>query len=411
MRLDEQLRRIEAAQADSEELALATLDILLASRPPELSRAFEAAAIPHWFDERLFAALLDQDLRPEAPRWYEAVRGLPAVEPFPARQGYNVHESTRLGLRRRLFAQNPSRFRELSGRAAEAFSGCGVHGEIERAYHALAASPATAGPALQELHLKLGRVEDRLSLARVLDEYAHPDWPPEARGWAFLASARYRADYLPHADTAAAAANALRAFREARDEWATALAHRAVGDSAIVSGKLAEALQHFAEFHRICENLVLQDGSNLGWQRELSVSLDRIGEAMSAQGNLAGALEAYREALAVSQRLVAADPSNTAWQRGLFISQSKVADVLMGQGDSANAGKAYREVLAINKRLAAADPSNAVWQRDLSVSLDRIGEALRAQGDLCNEPRLAVATGIILRHFISWPLSRVPRIV
>lgn len=29
----------------------------------------------------------------------------------------------------------------------------------------------------------------------------------------------------------------------------------------------------------------------------------------------------------------------------------------------------------------------------------------------CNEPRLAVATGIILRHFISWPLSRVPRIV
>jgi hypothetical protein len=30
---------------------------------------------------------------------------------------------------------------------------------------------------------------------------------------------------------------------------------------------------------------------------------------------------------------------------------------------------------------------------------------------VCNEPRLAVATGIILRHFISWPLSRVPRIV
>lgn len=113
MDFDEQIRLLQAAQGDPQKLALATLDILLTSYPSALRRAFEAAAIPHWFDERLLADLLDDDLRGDSHRWFEAVVALPAVEPFPARQGYNVHEATRLGLRRRLYAESPERFREL----------------------------------------------------------------------------------------------------------------------------------------------------------------------------------------------------------------------------------------------------------------------------------------------------------
>jgi hypothetical protein len=71
----------------------------------------------------------------------------------------------------------------------------------------------------------------------------------------------------------------------------------------------------------------------------------------------------------VRRRLAVADPSNAGWQRDLSVSQEKVGNVLRDQGDVAGALAAYRESLQVRRRLAEADPSNAVWQRDLSLSL------------------------------------------
>ncbi len=119
-----------------------------------------------------------------------------------------------------------------------------------------------------------------------------------------------------------------------------------------------------------------------------------FGETVAMLGDLAGALGAYRESLAVSQRLAAADPSNAGWQRDLSVSQEKLGDVLRAQGDLAGALGAYRESLAVSQRLAAADPSNAGWQRDLSVSYWRM--AIMAEkagtGDAAAWWRLAYET-------------------
>ena len=101
-----------------------------------------------------------------------------------------------------------------------------------------------------------------------------------------------------------------------------------------------------------------------------------------AQGKLPEALKSYRDSLAIAERLAEADPSNTGWQRDLSVSYDKVGDVLVAQGNLPEALKSYRDSLAISERLAKADPSNAGWQRDLSVSYNKVGDVLVAQGNL-----------------------------
>jgi len=130
------------------------------------------------------------------------------------------------------------------------------------------------------------------------------------------------------------------------------------------------------------QQLVAADPGNVEWQRDLSVSQDRVGNVLLALGDLAGALVSYRDSLAVRQRLVAADPGNTEWQQYLGVSHNKVGDVLIAQGDLVGALISYREDQAVMQRLAVVDPGNPGWQRDLSVSHINVGDVLRAQGDL-----------------------------
>jgi hypothetical protein len=56
---------------------------------------------------------------------------------------------------------------------------------------------------------------------------------------------------------------------------------------------------------------VKADPSNNGWQRDLSVSLNRIGNALAAQAKFVEALEAFREDLVMAEQLAKADPANT----------------------------------------------------------------------------------------------------
>jgi predicted negative regulator of RcsB-dependent stress response len=47
--------------------------------------------------------------------------------------------------------------------------------------------------------------------------------------------------------------------------------------------------------------------SNAGWQRDLSVSFNRIGDVLVTQGNLPEALKSYRDSLAIADRLAKPD--------------------------------------------------------------------------------------------------------
>jgi tetratricopeptide (TPR) repeat protein len=160
------------------------------------------------------------------------------------------------------------------------------------------------------------------------------------------------------------------------------VSYNKIGDVLVAQGNLPEALKSYRDGLAIADRLAKSDPGHAGWQRDLSVSYEKIGDVLVAQGNLPEALKTYRNGLAIADRLAKSDPGNAGWQRDLSVSYDRVGDVLVAQGNLPEALKTYRNGLAIADRLAKSDPGNAGWQRDLSVSYNKIGDVLVAQGNL-----------------------------
>ena len=149
------------------------------------------------------------------------------------------------------------------------------------------------------------------------------------------------------------------------------------------------------------QRLVEADPDNTDWQRELSISIDRVGDVLAGRGDAAGALEHYTRALhirerlgeadphdtgwqrdlRIAERLADADPHNTDWQRDLSIRLERAGDALAGRGDAAGALEHYTRALRIAERLSEADPHNTDRLRNLWVSLTRVGDVLAGRGE------------------------------
>ena len=83
----------------------------------------------------------------------------------------------------------------------------------------------------------------------------------------------------------------------------------------------------------ISDRLAKSDPGNAGWQRDLSVSHNKVGDVQVAQGDLAGALQSYRDSLAIAtvwRNPIPATPAGSATCR---CRTSKVGDVQVAQGD------------------------------------------------------------------------------
>ena len=100
--------------------------------------------------------------------------------------------------------------------------------------------------------------------------------------------------------------------------------------------------------------------------------LTEQGDIARVRTTLTDASRDYEEAQRMAQRLTEGDPTNTGWQRDLSVSYDKLGDVAVAQGKLEEAAKAYGETLAIFKKLAEGDPTNTGWQRDLSVSYNKL---------------------------------------
>ncbi len=139
---DDLLSRLRAARSEEERAWLVTLD-LLDSLPPELQAAVCVAAIPHWFEAGLLAALLEQPAA-QSQTLYAELQKLPFVEPFEARKGHNVHEVTRAAMLDHLWREQHDEYVTLSARAAAYFAEQGdgePERQIEHIYHMLIAEP------------------------------------------------------------------------------------------------------------------------------------------------------------------------------------------------------------------------------------------------------------------------------
>ena len=139
-----------------------------------------------------------------------------------------------------------------------------------------------------------------------------------------------------------------------------------LGDIERSRGRLDPALASYRAAHSSADRLAKADPGNAGWQRDLSVSYDRVGDVLVAQGNLPEALKSYRDGLAIRDRLAKSDPGNAGWQRDLSVSYAKVAVVFRSTGENADALTALRQGQAIMARMTQLSPDNAQWKQDLA---------------------------------------------
>ncbi len=149
-------------------------------------------------------------------------------------------------------------------------------------------------------------------------------------------------------------------------------------------GDLADALKSCKYSFAIRELVAKSNPGNPQWQRDLAASHGMVGIVQEALRNLPGALKSYKDGLAVFDRIAKFDPSSAGWQRDRSVFYEKIGGVQEAQGYLADALESYQESFAIRERLAKSDTGNAGWQRDLSVSYERIGSVKEAQGDLAD---------------------------
>jgi tetratricopeptide (TPR) repeat protein len=198
----------------------------------------------------------------------------------------------------------------------------------------------------------------------------------KARGDLAAAAAEYR--------QAGAIAERVTSADPSNTDWQRDLSvsYNRIGDVLMDQGNLPEALKSFRAAFAVAERLAKAAPNNTLWQQDLSISNERLGDVYFKQGNLHETLEQYRASLNRMVPIRDADPSNMALQRFTSVTLNKIGDVQVAQGNLPEALKSFRDEFVIAERLAKADPSNAEWQRDLSVSNERLGDVYLAQGNL-----------------------------
>ena len=156
-------------------------------------------------------------------------------------------------------------------------------------------------------------------------------------------------------DAEAAFAHA-RTAAEVEDSHLQVEAYIRLGDVQRLAGAIGSARAAYETGRAIAEQRSPRGLANSVWQRQLTVSDDRISELGRAQGDGPEALGAYRRSLAEREALVARDPANTESQRDLAVSHDRIAGVLLAQGDAPGRSPPITAALRSRRRWLRAVP-------------------------------------------------------
>ena len=112
---------------------------------------------------------------------------------------------------------------------------------------------------------------------------------------------------------------------------------------------------------------------NSAWQRDLSVSLNKVGDVKLQRDDAAGADAAYAEGLKIVARLAERNPENLGLIRDVALSLSNLGDVRLRTGDASGAVAHYEQALAKLRPLSEHDPDNTLWLRDMTRHDEQTG--------------------------------------
>ncbi len=118
--------------------------------------------------------------------------------------------------------------------------------------------------------------------------------------------------------------------------------------------------------------------------------VDHEGESLVALGFTGEAVQRYHRLVDAFTQRAQAEPDRADYQRDLSISYNKLGDLYRALGQGEQALKLYQQSLHIADRLAQAEPDRADYQRDLSISYQRLGMCFTQLG---REEEAAAALG------------------
>jgi tetratricopeptide (TPR) repeat protein len=383
MDFDDQIKKLLAFRGDTESLALATVDIVVGAQGPELKRAIEIAAVPHWFNTRILSELLQSDSE-TAERVVASLRSLPMVETFASRNGLNVHEATRLALRNYLANEKPEFFRSVSALAVQAFKAKDPSHEVEQIYHRLVAEPDKSGDALESLWEKwyyAGRHELIQALGVALAELIRTNLlAPGPRARATLRLAAAGTNRLSLRERKQFTEESLGLFQSLGHRPGELDARDQLGDLLKAEGNDSKATREYRACQEIAEQLLKEDPTNTTWQRNLSIGHSKLGRVLEAQELWEPAFAEFQKSKQIRQQLTELDPKNNDWKCDLSIAHNNLGRILEQQRKfepAVEEYKAYKETL---QDLVSQDPDNTQWQRELAVSFGCMGSVLKALG-------------------------------
>ncbi|HEX6367829.1 MAG TPA: TIR domain-containing protein [Longimicrobium sp.] len=155
------------------------------------------------------------------------------------------------------------------------------------------------------------------------------------------------------------------------------VSYNKVGDLYRDLGQGEQARQAYITSLQIRERLAQAEPERADYQRDLSVSYERVGDLYRALGQGEQAREYLMKDLAIAERLAQAEPERADYQRDLALSHERVGDLYQDFGQGEQAHQAYVTALDIRERLAQAEPERADYQRELLVPYQRVGDMYR----------------------------------
>ena len=303
------LQQVEATRGDPHAQAALAAEFALSACPEAeqapLRTALDVSALLHWFDADLLRNILALS-EEEASERFQALKKFPFVEYYRRSESelLNIHESTRLGWRKKLARDDQGRFRNLSNQAAAYFAhDLTTSGRIEWIYHLLCAQPEQGASELEDLMrvwFGIAHHEDFYALALALQELEDSQLlNNRARAWTLIAIAWSRSMHGETAQLANIAGQIISLAKETEDQAADSEAQELLGDAMEAQGKLEAALAAFKKSLAFRLRRVESNSSNAGWQRDLGVAHSRVGDVLQAQGKLEAAQAAFEQCLAI----------------------------------------------------------------------------------------------------------------
>jgi tetratricopeptide (TPR) repeat protein len=168
-----------------------------------------------------------------------------------------------------------------------------------------------------------------------------------------------------------------------------------IGEAYANLGNHDKALQSFNKALGIRQELAERDKTAQA-KRDLVVAYERVGDQQRALGNLAEAYKMYNDSLPIRQALAAADPTDLDRQEDLAAGYDRVAPFFEGEA----AIGWYDKSIAIRRELVQRDPSKASWQASLASVLDAKGNALTNLGR-CPEAIAPLQEGLSMRQYLA----------